>query len=67
MDIAKLRELGLQIQRFLKFVGQVDMLVKKTYGMPIFTSRDIEYRNREVIIQPYKILVIPHLEYCVQL
>ena len=45
---------------------QVDKVVKKAYGMLAFIGRGIEYKNLQVMLQLYRTLVRPHLEYCVQ-
>ena len=50
----------------LKVGTQVDKVVKKAYGVLAFIGRGIEFRSREVMLQLYKTLVRPHLEYCVQ-
>ena len=41
-------------------------MVKKAYGVLAFINRGIEFRSREVMLQLYKILVRPYLEYCAQ-
>ena len=45
---------------------QVEKVVKKAYGMLAFIGRGIEFKNRQVMLQLYRALVRPHLEYCVQ-
>ena len=44
----------------------MDKVVEKAYGMLAFIGRDIEYRNWKILLQLYKTLVRPHLDYCVQ-
>jgi len=60
------RDLGVYVHRSLKVGSQVDKVVKKAYGVLAFIGRGIEFRSRNVMLQLYKTLVRPHLEYCVQ-
>lgn len=39
---------------------------KKAFDTLVFISRGIEYRSWDILLQLYKTLVKPHLEYCVQ-
>ena len=41
-------------------------MVKTANGMLAFIARGFEYRNRDVLLQLYRVLVRPHLKYCVQ-
>ena len=50
----------------LKVRAQVQQAVKEANGMLAFISRGFEYRNGDVLLQLYRVLVRPHLEYCVQ-
>ena len=50
----------------LKVSMQVQQVVKKANGMLAFIVRGFEYRSRDVLLQLYRALVRPHLEYCVQ-
>eukprot|EP00061_Rhincodon_typus_P001750 g15670.t1 len=45
---------------------QVQHTVKKANGMLAFIARGFENRIRDVLLQLYRALVRPHLEYCVQ-
>ena len=45
---------------------QVEKVVKKAYGMLAFIGRGIEFKNWQVMLQLYRTLVRPHLEYSVQ-
>ena len=59
------RDLGVVVHQSLKVGMQVQQAVKKANGMLAFIARGFEYRSREVLLQLYKALVRPHLEYCV--
>ena len=59
-------DLGVHVHRSLKVATQVDRVVKKAYGVLAFIGRGIEFRSHEVMLQLYKTLVRPNLEYCVQ-
>eukprot|EP00061_Rhincodon_typus_P002369 g17353.t1 len=50
----------------LKVASQLDRMVKKACNMLASISRGIEYRSWDLMLQLYKLLVRPHLEYCVQ-
>ena len=50
----------------LKVSAQVQQAVKKANGMLAFIARGFEYRDRDVLLQLYRALVRPHLEYCVR-
>ena len=65
-SIDRQRDLGVHVHRSLKVATQVDKVVKKAYGMLAFIGRGIEYKNWQVMLQLYRTLVMPHLEYCVQ-
>ena len=60
------KDLGVRVRRTLKSASQVEEVVKKAYGVLAFINRGIEFRSREIIMQLYKTLVRPHLEYCAQ-
>ncbi|PLS49478.1 hypothetical protein CYV29_15670, partial [Carnobacterium maltaromaticum] len=60
------RDLGVQVHCSLKVATQVNRVVKKAYGMLSFIGRGIEYKSWQVMLQLYRTLVRPHLEYCVQ-
>ena len=40
--------------------------MKKSDRMLTVVTRKLEYRNKQVLLQLYRALVRPHLEYCVQ-
>ena len=60
------RDLGVFVHRSLKAEGQVSRVVIKAYGTLAFINRDIDYKSREVMMELYRTLVRPQLEYCVQ-
>ena len=60
------RDLGVLVHQSLKVGMQVQQAVKKANGMLAFITRGFQYRSKEVLLQLYRALVRPHLEYCVQ-
>jgi len=64
-NVEEQRDLGVHVQRSLKVASQVDRPVKKAYRVLAFINMGIEFKSREVMLQLYKLLVRPHLEYCV--
>ncbi|XP_059831389.1 uncharacterized protein LOC132397106 [Hypanus sabinus] len=65
-SVGEQRNLGVHVHRSLEVASQVERVVKKAYGLLAFISRGIEFKSREVMMQLYKTLVRPHLEYYVQ-
>ena len=57
---------GIQVHRSLKVAAQLEKVVKKAYGMLAFIARGIEYKSWHMMLQLYRTLIRPHLEYCVQ-
>ena len=57
---------GVMVHQSSKVSRQVQQAVKKANGMLAFIAKGFEYRSREVLLQLYRVLVRPHLEYCVQ-
>ena len=45
---------------------QMQQVIKKANGILSFIARGMEFKNSEMMLQLYKVLVRPHLEYCVQ-
>ena len=45
---------------------QVQQVVKKTNCILAFIAKRLEFKNREVLLQLFRVLVRPHLEYCGQ-
>eukprot|EP00061_Rhincodon_typus_P001620 g15291.t1 len=64
-SVEEQRDLGVHVHSSLKAATQVDR-VKKACDVLAFINRGIEFKSRDVILQLYKSLVRPHLEYCVQ-
>lgn len=60
------RDLGVLVHESLKVSMQVQQAIRKANGVLAFIARGIEYKNTEVLLQLYTVLVRPHLEYCVQ-
>ena len=66
------RDLGVQVYSSLNLATQVDRVVKKAYGTQRVVGlwnvllAFIEYKSQDVMLQLYKTLVRPYLEYCVQ-
>lgn len=60
------RDLGVHIHRSLKVATQVDRAVKKAFSVLAFINRGLEFKSHGVMLQLYRTLVRPHLEYCVQ-
>ena len=61
------RDLGVMVHQSLKVGMQVQQAVKEANGMLAFIAKGFEYRSRGVLLQLYRVLVRPHLEYCVVL
>jgi len=59
------QDLGVLVHQSQKVSIQVQQAVKKANGMLAFIARGFEY-SRDVLLQLYRALVRPHLEYCVQ-
>ena len=52
------------VTKDLKFVRQCEESYSKANRMLGLISRTIEYKNQEVLMNLYKSIVRPHLEYC---
>jgi len=65
-SVGEQRDLRVHVHRSRKFATQVYRVVKKAYGVLAFIHKGIEFKSRWVMLQFYKTLVWPHLEYCVQ-
>ena len=60
------RDLGVLVHESQKTSMQVQQIIEKANGMLAFITKGIEYKGKEVLLQLYKALVRPHLEYCAQ-
>ena len=60
------RDLGVQVHKSMKVATQVENVVRKAYRMLAFIGRGIEFKSCRLMLQLYRTLVRPHLEYCVQ-
>ena len=45
----------------------MQQVIKKANGILSFIARGMEFKNSEIMVQLYKVLVRLHLEYCVAL
>lgn len=59
-------DLGVVVQNDLKVTNQCKKVVKTANRILGMIYRNITYRSKDIILQLYKSLVRPHLEYCVQ-
>ena len=60
------RDVGVLVQESQGVGLQVQQVIKKANRILSFIARGMEFKNSEVMLQLYKVLVRPHLEYCVQ-
>lgn len=56
------KDLEMQVHSSLKVASQVDRVVVKV--LVAFIGKDIQFKNWVIMMQLYKSLVRPHLEYC---
>jgi len=64
--VADERDLGVIVQDDLKVSKQCTKAVSTAYRILGLIRRTIECKSQDIILQLYKSLVRPHLEYCVQ-
>jgi hypothetical protein len=60
------RDLGVIIQKDLKVSQQCSKVVKTANSILGMINRSFTYKTKEIVIQLYKSLVRPHLDYCIQ-
>ena len=65
-QVLEQKDLGVIIDRDLKFHKQTNEAIKKANKLLGFISRTFDYKSKDIILPLYKSLVKPHLEYCVQ-
>ena len=64
--VSEEKDLGVLINKDLKFGKQCAEAVKKANKTLGFIARNFEYKSKNIILPLYKTLVRPHLEYAVQ-
>jgi hypothetical protein len=64
--IAEEKDLGVIVQNNLKVSAQCSKVVKSGNKILGMIKRTFLYRDKDVILNLYKSLIRPHLEYCVQ-
>ena len=64
--VSEEKDLGVLVNKDLKFAKQCAEAVKKANKALGFIARNFEYKSKNIIIPLYKALVRPHLEYAVQ-
>ena len=57
------QDLGVLVHQLLKVSAQVQQAVKKANDMLAFIVRRFEYRNRDVLLQLYRALARPYLQF----
>lgn len=60
------KDLGVMIQDDLKVAQQCVKAVKTANRVLGMINRTFKFKNKKIILQLYKALVRPHLEYCIQ-
>src|SRR6188508_1428497 len=63
---AKEKDLGVVVDKTMKFSEQVNSAVGKANATLGMIKRNITCKNRNIVTRLYKALVRPKLEYCVQ-
>jgi ribonuclease P/MRP protein subunit RPP40 len=65
-NIEEEKDQGIIVQRDLKVSAQCAKEVSTANRFLIMIKRTFKYRSKDTILNLYKTLVRPHLEYCVQ-
>ena len=61
------KDLGVEIDSMLSFDTQCDSMIKKANRVLCTIRRSFQYLNESVMLQLYKALVRPHLEYAIEI
>ena len=61
------KDLGVVVSSDLKWDTHIDACIKKAIACSAWVTRTIISREKHVMLNLYKTLIRPHLEYCVQL
>ena len=61
------RDLGVYVEQSLEWDVHIQKCIGKAKGVIAWVSRNVITRSPEVMVNLYKTVVRPHLEYCVQL
>ena len=65
-SVTQQRDLGIIINKDLKWEKQVEKSCKKANRVLGYISRNFRYKSKDIVLQLYKTLARPHLEYGVQ-
>jgi hypothetical protein len=65
-EVSEERDLGIIMQNDLKWDKQCSKAVQSSNKILGMIRRSFSYLDKEIVLQLYKSLVRPHLEYCVQ-
>lgn len=65
-NVVEQSDLGMQVHSLLKVISQAVGVVIKAFSTLAIISQSIEYRSWDVLLQLYKTLARPHLEYYIQ-
>ena len=60
------KNLRVVVDESLKPTRQCGEAIRKANRMLGYIAKTVEFKSREVILKLYNVLVLPHLEYCVQ-
>ena len=62
----KKKDLGVKITADMKILEQCGIAASKVNKILDLIKRNITYKEKKLIIPLYKVIVRPHLEYCIQ-